>query len=117
MSPELFMSQQGMSEDQDNEEFDQETIRKHAHASDMFALGVTFYQLISLDMVTSITGLMIKFMFDEKKLINVLQEKINKNCSDNNVQYEDNLIKVIFGMLKRDPDERLTADQVIEILQ
>lgn len=114
MSPELFMMQQGMSEE--HEEEDQETLRKHAHASDMFALGVTFYQLISLDMVTSVTGLIMKFMGDEKKLFAALREKIAKNCSDNSISYDDKLIDLIFEMLRRDPDERLTAQQVLDAL-
>ncbi|EFC39115.1 predicted protein [Naegleria gruberi] len=119
MSPELFMMQQGMSEeeqDDQDDQNDQETLRKHAHASDIFALGVTFYQLMSLDMNTSITGLVMKFMGDEKKLFTTLREKIAKNSSENNIQYDENFINLILNMVKRDPDERLNAEQVLEKL-
>ena len=108
--------QQGMGEEQESDE-DQDTQRKHAHASDMFALGVTFYQLMSFDMITSVTGLIMKYLGDEKKLFGQLKEKIMKNCADNNIVYEDSFIDLIFSMLKRDPDERATAEAILEKLE
>ncbi|KAL9652235.1 hypothetical protein ABK040_011895 [Willaertia magna] len=81
----------------------------YSPASDMFAFGVSLYRLITNDMTTDIAQLYDYLTEDNVK--DRLFERMKKNELISNKYLE-----IIWRMIKKDPNERITSSQVIEEL-
>ena len=73
----------------------------------MFALGVTIYQLISFDLVTSWSTLVMNSRDD------VIHQFITSHMKSN---YSDLLVQLIKSMVRFQCDDRINVSQVLEKL-
>jgi len=77
-------------------------------ASDIFALGVTLYQLITQDMTTSLANLVVSM---QDNFSNFIKLKIKEKGN-----YSEDLVDVIISMLKKNPQDRITAEKAASLL-
>ncbi|KAL9658099.1 hypothetical protein ABK040_013012 [Willaertia magna] len=81
----------------------------YSHLTDIFALGVTVYRLMSFDMVTDIGQLYLYFSENELKMKLVENiKKVNGNI------YSDKVINVLLQMLEKDPTKRISSDKAMK---
>ncbi|KAG2379474.1 hypothetical protein C9374_006591 [Naegleria lovaniensis] len=79
-------------------------------ASDMFALGVTLYQLMSLEKhVVSWSSLLMAHNINP----NFIQQQIKVNMKG---IYSDSLVKIVESMLKFLPEQRITVSKILQKL-
>ncbi|KAG2374581.1 hypothetical protein C9374_010600 [Naegleria lovaniensis] len=83
--------------------------------TDVWSMGVMFYQLVSVgDFVTDVKG---KILEND---VNYLRSQINRawsSGSDADIETISVLTGLTFDMLKIDPDERLSSNEILQRLQ
>ena len=85
----------------------QPTDRKcFSFASDVFALGVTIYQLASSDMVTNLATVA---SISNNNLKDFIRKKVPQ-------QFSNEFLDILCEMLNPNPNERITTDKIIEKL-
>ena len=78
-------------------------------ASDMFALGVSMYQLATFDMVTSLATLVTSQ--DEEDFKKFISKKILERGN-----FSTDFIDLVYSMLRRNPKDRISAEMVVACL-
>ncbi|KAG2379450.1 hypothetical protein C9374_006567 [Naegleria lovaniensis] len=95
--------------------FENNLIQKAGHtyspSSDMFAFGVTLYQLLTFDRSTFLSEICSKESFQTSDMAQFLKSKLT--CT----LYSMELIEIISSMLHVQPSQRITAKQVCQLLQ
>ncbi|EFC36827.1 predicted protein [Naegleria gruberi] len=81
-------------------------------SADIFALGVTCYQLLTFDTVTMINGLIMKYG-NEEKVMNHLRSSIIKN---QHYPYSTGLVELVISMLRLNTADRITLDEILDRL-
>ena len=79
-------------------------------STDIWSMGVMFYQLLSFDFNTDVKGKVQNGEFD------FLTTQIERTWSGQDLEIITSLKKLTFDMLNLDPDSRPTAKQAFEAL-
>ncbi|KAG2391971.1 hypothetical protein C9374_013456 [Naegleria lovaniensis] len=82
-------------------------------AADIYAFGITCYQMMTHDNVTMINGLLIKYG-SEEKVMQQIRSQIKKHQP---VEYSDQLIDLVLRMLQFNGHERITSYEIVELIQ
>ena len=84
---------------------------KYDSSTDIYSLGVSIYQILTKDVVTSISQL---YLYQD---VGEVQEKLrNEINTKSDHKYSSELVETVLSMLEKDPRKRPTAKQIMDIM-
>ena len=82
----------------------------YSYNTDIFSLGISIYQIMTNDLATSISNLLMGNQAENAIKILKNQMKESAHC-----EYSDELIEIVLKMLEKDANQRPSASQLLSL--